>query len=783
LARRRSYYPALGVGAAVLTAGSGVMAALWLTGVTPPGLKGWGDFKATTIGETLLLPVLVTSLLVAFRYAPQAPRRERQILAVGALVGLASGVGLQLSWLLDNSPHLTWALPRAHHFSVAGWYHAGFLCAASTLLVSLALGTTYRVHQAAPGTTSYMTRSPILVMMLTSMWTFSTLVIRDRADDISSLATVASVSLTAVGAIFLCAYAFHSWTACLSAFTWSFCLTALLTLLIIAWPKTLLAILGAVIAVGLTTGIHFRDTVWRARTVEYALTSAAALCLVVLPLSDPRLVLRNIALVLCLIPVVLAITRFGPLVRRDAINASSPYDAGIIAFFGCSMPIADWLLGGGEASAAAGSFIVTIAAALFGQLLVPGYKADMSMLMEQESARAGVTSHPELSALAARVAVRGAAWGTAAIGGLLAIVVSAGPSMGFADGQDLPDMKSWLVMIALLVALAIAVISMVARRSSWIPCLVVIGDLAVCALNLSFFITRWMHHRWWWFWVVAAAIVVGLWHVESIAANAAMRPRWLVRRSWRQAIAVSTASAIGSIFLVICTDGLIDGVGHRSVATASLGVFAIGGLAGLLIVAGAGWALDWQPTLIASGHAIAAGPNADAPNWARYRVRSSLFQDFLLIQGLTVIGIWYPALSLEHIGLSSEQSRFSVAAMAVTGILFFGPLLIWTMQNSVKHVEEQSRKARRRSNSYFFGTIPAVTLGEECSIVRRMLHSTDGPVTQRQWARAIAVHQLHLNVIGYALTIISLVGSIGILGGITLAKRTGPIPNGRPTWQ
>lgn len=751
------------------------MAPLWLAGATPPRLPGWGDFTATTVGDTLLLPVLATGLLAAFQYAPHAqPHRERRVLVTGALIGLASGAALQLSWLLDNRPRLTWVLPRPHHFSVVGWYHAAFLCAASGLLVALALGTAYRVHQNVPGAVSRSARSPLLVVMLTCTWTFSALVIHDGGAGISDVTTEASVALPAVAAVCVCSYAFRSWTAGLGALSWSLVLTVLLTLLVIYWPRTLLAILGAVIAIGLTTGIHFRDTKWRARTVEYLLTSAIALCLVVLPLSNPKYVLINIGLVLLLIPAILLITKLGPLVPRDTANPCVPYDATIIAVFGCSVPAANWLLGAGDADAAAGTFIVLIAAAIFGQLLVPGYKADMSMLMAQEAAQGGMTSNAEISALGARVAIRGAAWGTAAIGGLLAIVVSAGPSMGFADGRDLPAMNSWLVVAALLTALAVALSSLLARRS-WVPWVVIAGDLAICIFNLSFFSGRWMYHKWWWFWVAAAAIVVGLWQVESIVANAAMRPRWLVRRSWRQAVAVSTALAISSIFLVTCTDGFIDDAGHRAISIASLGAFAIGELVGLLIVMGAGWALDWQPTAIASGHAISAGPNHDTPNWARYRMRSSLFQDFVLVQGLTVIGVWFPALIMEHIGFSSDQSWFSAAAMAVTGILFFGPLLIWTMQNSVKHVEEQSGKARRPSSSRFFATIPAVSLGEECSIVRRMVRSPDGPVTPRQWARAIAVHQLHLNVIGYALAFISLVGSIGIMGSITVARGTGPI--------
>jgi hypothetical protein len=80
--------------------------------------------------------------------------------------------------------------------------------------------------------------------------------------------------------------------------------------------------------------------------------------------------------------------------------------------------------------------------------------------------------------------------------------------------------------------------------------------------------------------------------------------------------------------------------------------------------------------------------------------------------------------------------------MASTGILF-GPILIWSMQNSVRHIEEQSAKAQ----PLFFGTIPRVSLVEESVTIRREFWSSNSPVLRQQWARTLAVHQFHLNLI------------------------------------
>lgn len=153
------------------------------------------------------------------------------------------------------------------------------------------------------------------------------------------------------------------------------------------------------------------------------------------------------------------------------------------------------------------------------------------------------------------------------------------------------------------------------------------------------------------------------------------------------------------------------------------------------------------------------------------------------MQGLAVIGIWLPALSFAHIGLSSEQDVFDAAIMACTGILFFSPILIWSMQNRVMHIQEQSQKAGRVSRASFYATIPHVSLAEECVTMRGVLHSADGPAHQKQWARALAVHQLHLNLIAITFALISPVGSLGIISGVTVdvAGKTNALANRRLT--
>lgn len=208
---------------------------------------------------------------------------------------------------------------------------------------------------------------------------------------------------------------------------------------------------------------------------------------------------------------------------------------------------------------------------------------------------------------------------------------------------------------------------------------------------------------------------------------------------------------------------MVNSAGGPADPLSSLLVLGGGALTGLALVIGVGWTLDWQPKLIAGGRAISAGEDDGEPNWAGYRLRGCLLMDFGLIQGLVAIGIWLPSLAVAHIGLSSSNSFFSTAVMASTGMLLFIPTFIWTLQNSVRHINGQSRKANRLPLSLLYGTLPYVSLQEEKKIFQSLFRSRKGPIRQKEWARSLASHQLHLNLIALAVAVVSFGGVLGMV--------------------
>jgi hypothetical protein len=124
---------------ALLTAvaGSGVLAPWSALSDTPPDLQGWIDFRAAAVGDTVLLPVLIGTLVAAGRAHRAGLAGSRWIWLVG-IAGLVGGMALQIGWLVDSSPQLNWTIQEPHRFTAAGWYHAVFLCVMCASLAALA---------------------------------------------------------------------------------------------------------------------------------------------------------------------------------------------------------------------------------------------------------------------------------------------------------------------------------------------------------------------------------------------------------------------------------------------------------------------------------------------------------------------------------------------------------------------------------------------------------------------------------------------------------------------
>ena len=125
------------VALAVGLASFGVMTLFWYLLQQDLSLPGHWDYASGTLGDALVLPLLVGALTYLLCSLPSSAR-DSVACSIGAVVGLAGGAAVQFSWLADPSPRLNWVLPEPETFSLPGWYHAVFL-----VLLSGAVGAAY----------------------------------------------------------------------------------------------------------------------------------------------------------------------------------------------------------------------------------------------------------------------------------------------------------------------------------------------------------------------------------------------------------------------------------------------------------------------------------------------------------------------------------------------------------------------------------------------------------------------------------------------------------------
>ena len=93
--------------------------------VYPPELPNLYDYYAAVVGDGLFIPMLILSGFFylkknQFDFSSSAHRAALPI----SLLMLLVGMGIQISWLMNDAIALNWTIPAPHYFNIAGWIHA-----------------------------------------------------------------------------------------------------------------------------------------------------------------------------------------------------------------------------------------------------------------------------------------------------------------------------------------------------------------------------------------------------------------------------------------------------------------------------------------------------------------------------------------------------------------------------------------------------------------------------------------------------------------------------------
>lgn len=111
--------------------GFGALNIFTFLGIGQPHLPGLYTFRAATIGDGLLLPLLAYSLARSAGLHRRIGGYGTALSAGGAIAGMSTGAAVQVYALLDPDARLDWTFPAPHSYNLPGWYHTGFLIAAS----------------------------------------------------------------------------------------------------------------------------------------------------------------------------------------------------------------------------------------------------------------------------------------------------------------------------------------------------------------------------------------------------------------------------------------------------------------------------------------------------------------------------------------------------------------------------------------------------------------------------------------------------------------------------
>jgi hypothetical protein len=100
-------------------------------GIGQSRLPGLYTFRAATIGDGFLLPLLAYSLVRSVGLQRQSGRYRVILSRAGCALGASIGTAVQLYALADPDARFDWTFPAPHFYNLPGWYHTVFLIVAS----------------------------------------------------------------------------------------------------------------------------------------------------------------------------------------------------------------------------------------------------------------------------------------------------------------------------------------------------------------------------------------------------------------------------------------------------------------------------------------------------------------------------------------------------------------------------------------------------------------------------------------------------------------------------
>lgn len=197
-------YRALRAAYAIFCLGFGALNIFAALGLGDPRLPGLYSFRAATVGDGILLPLLAYALVRSAGPSGPATRFQAVFARAGGVIGALLGLAVQIQALADPSARLDWTFPAPHSYNFPGWYHAVFLVTASGFYareLALVLARTREESRTSPLLALRRIRSVGTLAVLIPGFSFLGLLIEDGLAPDRVTMVIVLASLLAFGTI------------------------------------------------------------------------------------------------------------------------------------------------------------------------------------------------------------------------------------------------------------------------------------------------------------------------------------------------------------------------------------------------------------------------------------------------------------------------------------------------------------------------------------------------------------------------------------------------------
>jgi len=771
----------LGSGLSVLTFGYVALLLFWTLGVRQAGLPGLFHYPDATWGDGLLLPVLGFCLWFLIGRLDRPRKYWPTWIAYG--LGAAAGGLLIFTWWADPHPSPNWTLPRPHHFTLAGQWHAAFLIVASGFFVGSWIELFRRIRVSGQNKAERVLASPMMAGAVACTAGYAWLAASDSAraaNTASGLGSLVAITLSALALIAGLTWAAHgSLAKVMRSIVAGMLLAAALVVFTDTYGRIEPFMLFVALAGALAAGVALAGAPGhgvRLINLETVAVPALYALLVLLAAHTARLVVVIIDPIAAIILSV-ALRQLYSIKKQPRAWLSVSYlaGAGISACLLGAGTFGLWLSAQKANAYVTAGFLLTIIGAVLGGVFLPYYRIDYIRLMQLEGDPTIRQSDGRPSSSQRRAAVeawlRLGGYAISSTASMLVLTVALAPSLGWRTGTASISWKYPLgtaVIGLLLVLPTIGALTQsrkqhpdagplfVPRGSDLYVVSSFLGGAAVSILGVTFLAKHGVLNI---LALLQAVLLTAFMALAMIDNGALLHARQVSARAW---------FVIASNCLAICTIiywSLTDAIRPTGLPS-SVGISFAALVCAILFV---GILVETASSVIYS--------SGEQPYRTDYPPFDNIAQDWFLMTCMWFLLAWTPQVVLAHIPEGTHERWAAIGTVLAGFLLLFGPAYLWILENNDTHVERQRvvRKvhasgvladlAAATSSADRIRTLPrrARALGHSVYSARKHYNQE---LTERDFMIRLSGHTATQNGISLILATSTVVGIIGVSSGL-----------------